>query len=199
MGLRTVQRALAEAGPARPTPRERQVHKASAVLAPLFERGEDPRILLTRRTTTLRAHSGELSFPGGAQDPGETLVETALREAHEEIALDPALPEIIGELDHLSTFTSGSIIVPFVAELEHPPGELVPNPGEVDAILEVRIADLLDPDIYHEEQWPLFGDWHTIVFFDLGGDVLWGATAAMMRQLLGLATGTVARGEIGHI
>lgn len=182
-----------------PTVREQTIDRASAVLAPLFDRDGEARLLLTRRTATLRSHSGELAFPGGAQDPGETLIETALREAHEEISLDPTSPEIIGELDHLSTVTSGSIIVPFVAALHAPPEALVANPGEVDAILDVRVADLLEPNRYYEEQWPLFGSWHTIVFFDLGDDVLWGATAAMMRQLLGIATGTVARGELGHM
>ena len=126
-------------------------------------------------------------------------METALREAEEEIALDQGAPRIIGELDHLSTVTSGSVIVPYVAELVMPPTGLRPNPAEVDAILEVRISELLDPAIYREEEWPLFGGWHSIVFFDLGEDVLWGATAAMMRQLLGIATGTVGRGELGHV
>ena len=172
--------------------------RASAVLAPAFDAESGASVLLTRRTKELRAHAGELSFPGGGQEPGESLEATARREAFEEIALDPTTPEIIGELDHLSTITSGSFIVPYVAVLPERPTTLIASPAEVDAILEVRIEDLLDPAIYHEEEWPLYGGWHSIVFFDLGEDVLWGATAAMLRQLLGFLTGTVGRGEMGH-
>ena len=147
----------------------------------------------------LRAHKGEVSFPGGRAEPGEALVETALREAHEEIGLTTR-PEIVGELDHLSTITSGSFIVPYVGILPGEPQGLRPSPDEVDAILHVRLDDLLDPTIYREEIWRMpDGSDHPIVFFDLEDDLVWGATAAMLRQLLGFVTGTVARGQLGHL
>ena len=172
--------------------------RPSAVLAPLYDHGGEAWVVLTRRSADLRSHSGELSFPGGGLDPTDAdLRATALREAHEETGLDPATVEIIGELDHLSTITSGSYIVPFVGVIPGRP-ELVPNEAEVDAILHVPLAELLQPDIFREELWPLGDQARSIVFFDLVGDTLWGATAAMLRQLLGLLTGTVARGELGH-
>lgn len=175
------------------------MRRASAVLAPLYEHEGETWVLLTRRTMQLRSHSGEVSFPGGGQELGETLVQTALREAREEVALEPSTVRIVGELDHLSTITSGSFIVPYVGELPERPEGLVPNPSEVDAILHVKLSDLLDPDAYHEELWPLFGGEHPVVFFRLEHDTLWGATAAMLRQLLGFVTGTVGRGGMGHV
>ena len=195
--LDQVRRRLAEAGPAVRSPREGQVTMASAVLAPLYESDGATHIILTRRSAALRVHSGEVSFPGGRQDPGETLADTARREAFEEVGLDPSSVELVGELDHLSTFTSNSFIVPYVAVLPGRP-ELHPNPGEVDAVLHVPLAELLDPGTFREEVWSFLGAERPMWFFELEGDTVWGATAAMLRQLLGLVTGTVARGAMGH-
>ena len=72
------------------------------------------------------------------------------------------------------------------------------NSAEVDAILHVPLAELLDPAVYREELWPLWGQDRSIFFFDLYGDTVWGATAAMLRQLLGILTGTVGRGGMNH-
>jgi 8-oxo-dGTP pyrophosphatase MutT (NUDIX family) len=188
-------------GPPVPSPREQlgTGMPAAAVLAAIYEQRDAAWVVLTRRTMHLRAHKGEVSFPGGRAEPGESPVETALREAREEIALT-ARPEIVGELDHLSTITSGSFIVPYVGILDAVPVGLQPNPAEVDAILPVRLDDLLDPSVYREEIWTMpDGTEHPIVFFDLDEDILWGATAAMLRQLLGFVTGTVGRGQLGHI
>ena len=162
-------------------------------------------MLLTRRAGHLRAHRGEVSFPGGRSDPGETLLATALREAQEEVGLDPASVEVLGELDHLMTVTSRSFIVPFVATVPERPAGLVPNPSEVDAVLFVPVSELLLDEVYREERWT----WTTppawaqigemerpIFFFELVGDTVWGATAAMLRQLLGLALGIPL--EIDH-
>ncbi|MCU1352596.1 MAG: putative hydrolase [Acidimicrobiales bacterium] len=189
--------AFAAAGPPVTSPREGEVTRASAVLAPLYEADGETWVVLTRRAWHLRAHRGEVSFPGGGQDLGEALVDTARREAHEEVGLDPNGIEILGELDHLTTFVSRSFIVPYVAALPGRP-DLVASPDEVEAVLHVPLAELLDPAIFREEVWEVFGTDRRIYFFELHGDTIWGATAAMLRQLLGLATGTVARGQLGH-
>jgi 8-oxo-dGTP pyrophosphatase MutT (NUDIX family) len=171
--------------------------RASAVLAALYDEGDVAHVVLTRRAWHLRAHRGEVSFPGGGRDPGEDLAATARREAWEEVGLDPSGVEMIGELDHLSTFTSKSWIVPFVAALPARP-DLAPAPSEVEAVLHVPLSGLMDDGVFHEERWEILGSWRSIFFFDIVGDTIWGATAAMLRQLLGLATGTVGRGELGH-
>jgi 8-oxo-dGTP pyrophosphatase MutT (NUDIX family) len=191
-------RATFEAlGPAVRSPREGHVDRASAVLAAVYEDAGETWIILTRRSAALRVHSGEVSFPGGGQDDGEDLRDTAQREACEEIGLDSSLVEIIGELDHLSTITSNSFIVPYVALLAERP-VLHPSPAEVAAVLTVRLSELLDPATYREERWILSGEDWSLFFFELDGDTVWGATAAMLRQLLGFVTGTVERGGMAH-
>ena len=185
--------------------------RASGVLACLWEHDGAVEVLLTRRAMGLRAHSGEVSFPGGRREPGEELVEAALREAHEEVGLDPSSVEILGELDHLMTVTSRSFIVPVVGLLDGRPEGLVPNPGEVDEVRFVPLDELLRDDVFREERWRFAvpPPWVTpeemefarrarpddggverpIFFFELVGDTVWGATAAMLRQLLGLVVG----------
>jgi 8-oxo-dGTP pyrophosphatase MutT (NUDIX family) len=195
--LAQVRERVEALGPAVRSPREGMVDRASAVLAALYEEDGEAWIILTRRSAALRVHSGEVSFPGGGQDDGEDLRDTAVREACEEVSLDPSLVEIIGELDHLSTITSNSFIVPFVAVLSAPP-QLRPSPAEVAAVLTVPLSELLDPEVFREERWEIFGTERSMWFFELVGDTVWGATAAMLRQLLGFVTGTVLRGEVGH-
>ncbi|MCU1354961.1 MAG: putative hydrolase [Acidimicrobiales bacterium] len=195
--LRDLERRLAGLGPPVRSPREGIVAKASAVLAALYHHDGEAWVVLTRRSAALRVHGGEVSFPGGGQDPGEALADTARREASEEIGLDPSTVRIIGELDHLSTITSNSFIVPFVAVLPGRP-KVVANPAEVDAVLHVRLAELLHPEVFREERWDVLGGDRPIWFFELHGDTVWGATAAMLRQLLGFATGTCGRGDLGH-
>jgi len=196
--LEQVRERIAALGPAVRSPREGHVDRASAVLAAIYEDEGETWIILTRRSAALRVHSGEVSFPGGGQEAGEDLRDTARREACEEIGLDPSLVEIIGELDHLSTITSNSFIVPFVAVLPGRP-DLEASPAEVAAVLRVPLRELLDPEVFREERWDLFGAERAMWFFELVGDTVWGATAAMLRQLLGFVTGTVGRGEVGHI
>lgn len=179
--------------------------RPSAVLAAFWEHEGALEVLLTRRAGHLRAHRGEVSFPGGRSEPGESAVAAALREAQEEVGLDPAGVEVLGELDHLMTVTSRSFIVPHVGVLPGRPEGLVANPGEVEAVLLVPVAELLLDEVYREElwTWPSPPTWvddgaleRAIFFFELVGDTVWGATAAMLRQLLGIALGLPT--EIDH-
>ena len=206
-----VRAALATLGPARRSQRALNDGPAapgrpSAVLAPIYDdvvdlggvRTVGAHVVLTRRTWGLRTHRGEVSFPGGRVDEGESPVDGARREAEEEIALDPATVEIVGELDHLATVSSGSEIVPFVGALPGRPAT-VPNPAEVEAVLYVPLAELLDPANFREERWTFPGGHEQpITFFELVGDTVWGATASLLRQLLGIVTGTLGRGDLDH-
>jgi 8-oxo-dGTP pyrophosphatase MutT (NUDIX family) len=192
--------ALASLGPPRPCERELTdpTARPSAVLAPLYDAGGGAVVVLTRRTWGLRTHRGEVSFPGGRVDPGELPVDGALREAKEEIDLDGSTVEIVGELDHLATVSSSSFIVPYVGVLSGRP-RTRPNPAEVEAVLHVPLAELLDPDNFREELWTFpGGEARSIYFFELVGDTVWGATANLLRQLLGAVTGTLGRGDLDH-
>ena len=177
-------------------PPQRQDHlhgaRSAAVLAVLYDGTDGPTVVLTRRAQHLRSHRGEVSFPGGRQEPGESLVQAARREAHEEVGLADDGLEVVGELDHLSTFSSRSAIAPFVAVVDHPP-QLTPNPAEVERILRVPLAELLLPEVFREERWRLPSADRPIYFFELVGDTIWGATARMLRQLLAVATGADPR------
>lgn len=161
----------------------------SAVLVPLYDLDGELHVVLTRRSWSLRTHRGEVSFPGGRAEPGEEHLATALREAHEEIDLDPDVVEPLGELDHLTTISRRAYIVPVVAMVSGIP-DLRPNDAEVDRVLRVPLSELTADGVFREERWgdgPLS---RPIYFFDLHGDTVWGATASMLRQLLARLTGT---------
>jgi 8-oxo-dGTP pyrophosphatase MutT (NUDIX family) len=162
--------------------------RESAVLAALFEDGGESRVVLTRRASTLRSHRSEVAFPGGRVEEGETLVDAALREAAEEVALDSATVEVIGTLSTLSTFSSAAIIQPFVGLLPGRP-VLRTDPAEVELAFDVALADLLAPGVHRAERWGDGEAAHSIHFFDLPGDIIWGATGRMLVELLSRLTG----------
>jgi 8-oxo-dGTP pyrophosphatase MutT (NUDIX family) len=168
--------------------------RRSAVLSTWYVRDGEPHVLCTRRAWNLRTHRGEVSFPGGGEEPGdEDLRATARREAWEEVHLEPGSVEVVGELDHLTTVSSDRSITPVVGLLAVPPAGLVAQESEVEEILEVPLASLLHPDSYREERWgPLEVD-HPVVFFEIEGDTIWGATAAMLRQFLTAVLGPADR------
>ena len=155
----------------------------SGVLAPLYDANEGATLILTRRAWHLRSHTGEVSFPGGRFEPLDAdLRATALRESQEEIGLDPRLVDVVGQLPQLTTVSSPAAIVPYVGVLADRP-VLTADPGEVYAVLDVSVRELLDPDIYREESWLRNGGEFGVIFFELEGDTLWGATARMLCSL----------------
>ncbi|MEQ9161437.1 MAG: CoA pyrophosphatase, partial [Ilumatobacter fluminis] len=155
------------------------------VLVTLADGAEGPEVLLTRRSWEMRNHRGEISFPGGRIDPGETPTLAALREAHEEVGLEPAGVAVRGELSHLNTVASRSYIVPKVATIDLPARpELTGQTMEVDRVLWVPLAELTRPDTYHSERWKLGPTDHVLHFFQLDDETIWGATARMLVDLL---------------
>jgi len=165
--------------------------RQSAVLIALFDGSKGAEVVLTRRARHLTTHKGEVSFPGGRCDPDETPVATALREAHEEVALDPRQVTVVGQLDQLATVVSRSLITPVVGTLTARP-QLRAATNEVDRIFTVPLVELLDPETFREERWgapPLDRPVH---FFEVEGDTVWGATGRMLHQLLTVATGVEA-------
>lgn len=140
-------------------------------------------VLLTRRSNLMRNHSGEVSFPGGRLDPGETPTAAALREANEEVGLDPDAVEVIGELDHLATIVSRSHVVPIVGRTVAKP-RLAPTSMEVERVLWVPLADLVRTDTYRVERWHLPPTDRLLHFFELDDETVWGLTAVVLADLL---------------
>jgi 8-oxo-dGTP pyrophosphatase MutT (NUDIX family) len=156
----------------------------AAVLCALFDEARQAHLVLTRRSSELRSHAHQVAFPGGRIDPGEMPLDAALREAREEVGLDPSTVQILGELTQLCTMANPAPITPYVAALPTRP-VLRPNPAEVERAFTVPLVELIDPDVYHEELW-MFPDGteRSMHFFELFGDTVWGATARMLRELL---------------
>ena len=160
--------------------------RPAAVLIALLDGPHGAEVLVTRRSRHLSHHRGEMSFPGGRIDVGESPLEAALREAREEVGLDSALVEARGGLDHLNTLVSRSYIVPIVGRLTEQP-VLTPSPSEVERILFVPLADLARPGTHREERWGAPPNDVAIQFFELDDETIWGATGRMLFQLLCLA------------
>ncbi len=141
-------------------------------------------VVLIRRAAHLRANPGEIAFPGGRIEPGEAPLAAALREAEEEVALPADAVEVLGELSGLGRRPGSAPILAFVAAVRSCP-LLEANPDEVDRVLVVSLADLVAPGRYWQERWDhAEGPARTMHFFDLGEDVIWGATAQMLHGLL---------------
>ena len=160
--------------------------RQAAVLVALADGPSGAQVLLTRRAQTLSSHRGEISFPGGRVDPGETFEDAALREAFEEVALDSTSVELCGRLDPISTMTTGSFIVPIVGTLDARP-ELWPAAAEVERILWVPLDELTRTDTFREELWHLDSAPRPMFFFELDDETIWGATARILHQLLRVA------------
>ncbi len=160
--------------------------RQSGVLAPLFLREGELRMVLTRRDGQMRNHKGEVAFPGGRLNDGESPQEAALREAHEEVALPPERVTVLGELEPLTTVVSAAAITPIVGFVDGELPELIPNPGEVDRIFDVSLFELTHPDCYREEVWTFPDGTFPVWFFEVEDDTIWGATGRMIRRLLDL-------------
>ena len=157
----------------------------AAVLCALYEEDGHLCVLLTRRAASLRSHTSEVSFPGGRLEEGETPEQAALREAFEEVGLEPDQVEILGNLSPFSTRKFRMAFLPFVGWLRQPPS-LQPNPDEVEQVLQVPLARLWKKGVHHQEIWDLPEvSGLTIHFFELDQDIVWGATAHVLDELLG--------------
>ena len=174
----TSDRIRLHAGPPRP----------AAVLVPIVAHPDHPSILLTQRTLHLRQHSGQVAFPGGRFEPSDrTPVRTALREAHEEVGLDPDAVEVIGRLPDYLTGT-GFLVTPIVG-LIAPGLALRPDPEEVAAVFEVPMTFLMDPRHHEQRSFEVGGMSRTFWAMPYRPDpnadeyFIWGATAAMLRNL----------------
>jgi 8-oxo-dGTP pyrophosphatase MutT (NUDIX family) len=160
--------------------------RPAAVLVPLFVREDTVHVVLTKRTDNVRTHQGQISFPGGAWEPSDaSMRHTALREAEEEVGLRPEDVNILGVLDDLPTAVSGFQVRPFVAEIPHP-YEFVQDAAEVAHLLAPPLETFADASRRRDEMRERDGMRYTIHYFDVEGDVVWGATARMLVALTAL-------------
>jgi len=168
------------------TPKESS--KQSAVLILLAPGGAESklRVLLTLRSSGLKNHSGQISFPGGMSDGGESVTETALRETDEEVGLDPGLAHIIGFLSELYVLPSDSVITPVVAFLKAP-FEIDINPDEVEEAFFIDFDLLLSDGSLKIETWDFKDVKADVPLWEVGRKTpLWGATAMIMQELIDL-------------
>jgi 8-oxo-dGTP pyrophosphatase MutT (NUDIX family) len=154
----------------------------AAVLVPLYLKDGDLHAVFTRRRDDLRRHAGEISFPGGRQDDDESdLRLTALREAEEEIGLPPDAVELIGALQPTPTIATNYAVYPFVGLIE-PGHEWTPSASEVAAVLELSLDDLRNG--YERQRMLRRGIPFRTDVYIVGDDLIWGATARMLTDLL---------------
>ncbi len=158
----------------------------AAVLVAITSIQGKPSFLLTRRTIEMKNHSGQVSFCGGRREPGENPIETALREAAEEVGLPSKLTKVHGTLTPISTISRNATIVPVLASLDELP-QLTPNKYEVARIFTASISELWTGTTYHSETWRReneAGEEINVHFFDIEGETIWGATARIIVSLL---------------
>ena len=178
--------------PGRLAARPRQALPAprrAAILVPILDVDDAPSLLLTRRSQEVGSHQGQVAFPGGRMEPEDAdAVANALREAHEEVGLDPALVEVLGLLDDIPTVTGTTMVTPVVGRVVGVP-RFVAQASEVARIFTIPVVELQRVDRWQQrgiswrgQEWPMY-------YFDHDGETLWGMSAYVTLQLLSLLPG----------
>lgn len=158
----------------------------SAVILPIYYKEGQYYILFIKRTEKVKVHKGQISFPGGTyEERDRTLLNTALRESAEEIGLAPVDIQILGMLDDTPTVTSNYIITPFVAFIPWP-YRFTADGEEIEEIIEVPVSALLEDGCMQKETEFEGGEWVTSYTYRYQGRVIWGATARILKQFLGI-------------
>lgn len=163
-------------------PRTDRILREAAVLVPVIAHAAGPTVLLTRRADALSSHSGQIAFPGGRLDPGETAADAALREAMEEVALDPACVDVLGFAEPYETVT-GFLVTPVVGWIASAPS-LRASPGEVAELFETPWDFLMDLANHRRDTWqPPEGPARHFWAMPWQDRYIWGATAGIIRGL----------------
>ena len=154
-------------------------------------------LVLTRRTARMGFHQAQISFPGGRQEKGESLEQTAMREAHEELKIPPMSVRILGELTPLYIPPSNYCIYPIVATADSRP-DFRPSRHEVAEVIEVPLDHLLDPQNIRRETWTLKRNEIEVPFYFFKGHKIWGATAMVLAELVSLIKGDTKWGQAAY-
>lgn len=159
---------------------------SAAVLVPVTDH-DGPHVVFTKKTSGVPHHKGQFSFPGGVVETRDgSRVETALREAWEEIRLPAEAVEVLGLLDDTPTRATSFVITPVVG-IVRGAVEFKPDGREIERVIEVPLATLRDPAIFRSEMWERDGELHQVLFYQVSADdVVWGATARILSQFLAL-------------
>ncbi len=153
----------------------------AAVLVPMHGWPDNPGLVFTERRSDLNRHAGEISFPGGRRDEGEDLLDTALREANEEIGLSPDRVEVVGALPPIGTFVTNYKVHPFVGLIDEGM-RFEPNPSEVESVLVASLDDL--QSAYEKRRLVRRGVPIKTDTYLIGDKLIWGATARILGDLL---------------
>ena len=167
----------------------------AAVLVLFVYRDGAPVLVFGKKTEDVPHHKGQFSFPGGVvQRSDPSVVEAALREAREEIGLESTAVEVLGLLDDVPTTVTNFVITPVLALARGEPS-FHPDGREIERVIEIPLAHLLQPDAFRVEQWEREGVRRPVVFVNYGEDVVWGTTGRILRQLLGALFPEVSVGQ----
>ncbi|MFN3202169.1 MAG: NUDIX hydrolase [Bradymonadia bacterium] len=160
----------------------------AGVLVAIIDDGGPLRVLLTRRTEQLKSHSGQVAFPGGSAEPGDAdIIQTALREAHEEVGLPPEAVDVWGILDDFPTIRDDMAVTPVVGRVTALP-ELIPQPSEVARIFTIPMAALTQAEGWEIKTMPhRRKDW-PVYFFEYDDETLWGLSAYITLHVLSLSS-----------
>jgi 8-oxo-dGTP pyrophosphatase MutT (NUDIX family) len=158
----------------------------AAVLIPFFDREGQTCIVFTKRTHHVATHQGEICFPGGVREDSDSdLLQTALRETEEELAIPAANIEILGSLDEIKTVASNFLVVPYVGYLRESI-TFLPNEWEVSEVLEIPFEHFANPDIFHEENRIIDDQVLPVYFYQWKSHIIWGVTGRILKSLLDL-------------
>ena len=156
----------------------------AAVLVLFVAKDGEPHLVFTKKTQSVPHHKGQFSFPGGVAETFDgSRIDTALREAEEEIGLDPKTVEVLGLFDDTPTNVSNFVITPVIGVSQAEP-RFQPDGREIERVVELPLRHLLDPACFREELWERDGAVHPVVFFTCGEDVVWGVTGRILKNLL---------------
>jgi len=186
--VRRLSLALKEVEPA-PRAALANNRNAAAVLVPLFERAGEMHVVYIRRSDHVESHRGQVAFPGGRVDPKDrTLLDAALREAHEEVGIPPREVQVLGGFSAAQTTTTGIIVAPFVGVIPSTL-PLTPDPHEVAEIFDVPLSALRDPACRGDYQWNQNGTVRRFPAILYGGQTIWGLTLRITERLLKVLKG----------